>query len=154
MGALFKEPNMSPKLKFEKYCSETGNKVFIGELVLQDHSPEHEIELFRYEYNKRGERIVIPNGTINARKHASGILAGTRPIGYIYSFAQAYAKNNQHEVNDHIIASFTGYSDGKGAYTAVLNLGSTIAYIEAQKKPKPVVDDKELLMKKFNAIKS
>lgn len=143
---------MSPTMKFEKYCSSTGKKEFISELVLQDHSSDQEIELFRYEYNNRGDRIVIPNGTINARNHVSGILNGTRPMGHIYSFAQVYAKYTKHEVHDHIIASFSGWSDGTGAYTIVLNLGSTSAYIEAQKKSSPVIDDPELLKQKYDHI--
>lgn len=151
-GSTFKERFVYPILKFEKCCSSTGEKEFISELVLQDHSSEQEIELFRYEYNNRGERIVIHNGTINARKHVSGILIGTRPMGHIYSFEQVYEKNIEHKVYDHIIVSFSGWSDGTGAYTLILNLSNTQVYIEDQKKSSPVVDDHELLKQKYDHI--
>lgn len=139
-------------LTFEHYCSKTGTKRLVSVLNPQEHHKDKVIELFAYEYDRRGNRVPIPNGTVNARKHDAKIFTGTDPMGHIYSFALVYAKFGNFDICDHLIANFSGYSDGEGSWTSVISLPSTIAYEEVKKKSPPVVDDEVLLLTKYNEI--
>jgi hypothetical protein len=139
----------TPTLTFNLFRSQTEETVLLSTMIFQHHDKDQEVELFDYDYDRRGQWFSIPRGTINAREHVAGILHGTENKGYIYSFAKAYAENNDIHPNDHLIATFSGYGDCTG-WTYIIELG--YYKTNSTKNVKPVIDDYDLLTKKYSEI--
>ncbi|AFC21853.1 hypothetical protein GAP32_400 [Cronobacter phage vB_CsaM_GAP32] len=137
-----------PVLKFQKYCSQTEKLIDVCQLRLQYFEPEQTFDIFDHEYVKRYDvHFYHKRGELNCRYHTNKILFGEH--GYVYSFAKVYAQNVQHHPHDHLIASFSGYGDCT-EYAVIMNLAQYSKNTNNQNKP--VVDDYELLMKKYNEI--
>lgn len=149
MSATIKETVMQdPILKFQKYCSQTDKLIDVCQIRLQYFAPEQTFDLFEHEYVKRYDVHFYPKcGEMNCRDDRNKVLFGVN--GYIYSFAKVFAKSEKHHPHDHLVASFSGYGDCTGL-SFILDLAQ---YANAGSSAfKPIIDDYDLLMQKYNEI--
>lgn len=136
-----------PILKFQKYDSQTCETIDVCEIQLQYFAPEQTFDLFNHEYVKRYDvHFYHKRGEMNCREHRNKILFGVN--GYVYSFAKVFAKAGHHE-HDHLIATFSGYGDCTGM-TVILDLAQYMALFKQPQKP--IIDDYDLLMQKYNEL--
>jgi hypothetical protein len=107
--------------------------------------------LFELEYVKRyNTHWYHKIGEMNCRESAHKVLFSTEKgdMGYIFSMAKVIAENGNYDSNDHLVVTFSGYGDCTGG-TFILDLS---AYIKPKYTAPVIIDDYELLMKKFNEL--
>lgn len=142
-----------PTLKFQTFIFEGENSGLhdLCTLQLQYFTPEQTYDLFEHEYVKRYDTHFYRKiGEKNCREDAHKVLFSTEKgnMGYIFSMAKSIAENGNYGPNDHLVVTFSGYGDCTGC-TFILDFS---AYAKPETKVPPVIDDYELLMKKFNAL--
>jgi hypothetical protein len=147
---IFKEYLMKdPILLVQKYNSKTSTFEDVCKFQLQYFTEEQTFDLFDHEYIKRYDtHFYHKRGEMNCRTHASKVLFGEK--GFVYSFAKVYAKGSDFNENDHLVVKFSGYENGIGAMTVVLDLLQYLA--NSKETHTPIIDDYDLLMQKYKEI--
>lgn len=142
-----------PTLKFEKYIHKTGTTSNICTIQLQYFSPEQTYDLFRKEWIRGYDTpLYYKIGEVNCRDDAHKVLFGSeknKNIGFVHSMAKSIANTEEHDENDHIIVTFSGYGDCTGI-TMILNLAVYKTKVDNSKFA--VIDDYDLLQKKYNEL--
>lgn len=136
-----------PILTFKHYCAKTDTLTDICQLRLQYFAPEQTHDLWEHKPNKRGDHLYFKIGEKNEREDRTKVLFGVN--GYVYSFVKVYARTEEHDSLDHVVASFSGYGDCT-EFLVIMDLAQYTKNKNNQHKP--IVDDYDLLMQKFKEI--
>lgn len=138
-----------PILTFQKYDNKKNEITDVCKIQLQYFEKDAITELWDYEVNDKGEwKRAFKCGEINSREHTNKVLFSEN--GYVYSFAKAYAKSADYNEHDHLIVKFTGYDNGVGAITVLLDLAQY--KYQSEQQHMPIIDDYDLLMQKYNEL--
>lgn len=138
-----------PILLVQKYNSKTSTFEDVCKFQLQYFTKDQTFDLFDHEYVKRYDVHFYPKrGEMNCREHTNKVLFGEK--GFVYSFAKAYAKGADFNENDHLVVKFSGYENGVGTMTLILDLAQY--KYQSEQQHIPIIDDYDLLMQKYKEI--
>lgn len=141
-----------PKLKIKKFIYkgvDTGIHD-ICTLEFQYFSNEETYDIFEHEYIKRYDHHIYNKiGEKNCRESLKEVLYNKNNCGYMNSMAKIITLTDNLQLNDHIIFDFSGYGDCTGW---TMSMCASIYLRQNNTKLKPIIDDYQLLMEKFNSL--